>query len=133
MANKRTSTLLAIDPRYRQQFVNLAAELHSWDVHPFETFRTDADQMTAYNLGTSKARPARSAHGYGLACDFVPWRDGKWYWPKSDSSIWDAIKSCAAKHGLESPITWDRAHVQVPNWDAIKSQDYRDNLKRLYK
>lgn len=82
---------------------------------PFEGYRTPERQRQVFLSGNSKAMPWESAHQWGLAVDFVPQVDGKWTWdvPEAD---WTQMHRLAEKVGLVAPISWDKPHLQHPQW-----------------
>ena len=126
----RHSSLLLLDPRFRSMFVQLADMLKNGTyLRPFETYRGDDAQLSAFNLGTSKARPGESPHQYGLACDFVVFKDDKWLWPDANHAVWNTLRLAATSVGLQNTINWDRPHVQVPDWKALRSESYRTELR----
>lgn len=95
----------------------------------FETYRSLDRQARLLAKGTTKAPPGKSAHNFGLACDFVPFisqadatalgvKHG-WYWPSATHSDWNLLGDLASTHGLIQPISWDRPHIEHPNWKMI--------------
>lgn len=88
---------------------------------PFTGYRAPQAQTALVEAGTSKAHPWESAHNYGMAVDFVPWRGGErnqWTW--DDKEDWDFLDRCATQTGLYRPIKWDRPHIEHPLWNVIK-------------
>jgi len=86
----------------------------------FETYRTPQRQRLMIESGTSRARMFQSAHQVGLAVDFVPWNESKkWHWdiPIED---WSILKGKAIAHGLDVPLSWDKAHVEHPLWTRVR-------------
>lgn len=129
----RINDLIAIHPHWRKDFIALADAMLVQGFRPFESYRTDHEQMRVYNLGTSKAKPGESPHGWGLGCDFVPYTDGTgWHWPKSSWAGWKELERQAALVGLLAPLAWDKPHVQVPDWRAHRDQRWRDDLRIRY-
>lgn len=96
----------------------------------FETFRHPDRQTSLKAEGVSKSMAWRSAHNYGLACDFVPYlsqAEGKalgvtpgWYWPKITDPCWKILKQEALNAGAIGPIDWDGPHVESLIWRTIK-------------
>jgi len=87
---------------------------------PFETYRTPQRQRLVLASGSSRAEMFRSAHQFGLAVDFVPWtEEKKWHWDV-DIHWWSVLKGKAIKHGLDVPLSWDKAHVEHPLWTPIR-------------
>lgn len=116
-----------LHPKAREAFRGLAGVLE--DQHragllkshfkPFEGHRSNERQNYLFNVAkTTKARAWQSAHNYGLAVDFVAWRDGKWSWAESED--WNSLAYFANQRGLIVPIKWDRPHIEHPIWSAIK-------------
>ncbi len=86
----------------------------------FETYRDPAAQAVAFAAKTSKAAPFESAHQFGLAADFVVWRNKQWHWPATDDPEWDALRRAAHDFGLINGISWDRPHVEHPSWAGVR-------------
>lgn len=86
---------------------------------PFETYRTPMRQAELLGMKTTKAGPMQSPHQYGLAVDFVPFVDGRWTWDVP-AAEWRRLKQRATECGLAVPISWDKAHVEVPTWAQIR-------------
>lgn len=92
---------------------------------PFEGFRGPVRQLDLFAKGTTKARPWKSAHNYGLAVDFVPFVPlsanraiGEWSW-RADHDY--KFLAATAKHcGLLVPIDWDPCHVEHPIWLKLR-------------
>lgn len=89
------------------------------DFQVFETYRSPMRQLDLLAKGTTKAGPFQSAHGFGLAVDFVPRVGGRWTW-EVQSSEWDYLRQKAKAFGLANSIQWDRPHVEHPRWSAIR-------------
>ena len=88
---------------------------------PFEGYRSPERQQEIFNekpLAT-KAVKWRSAHQYGLAIDFVAWTPQGWSW--DDNHDWAVIQRRAQENGLDTPISWDRGHVQHPAFNQIRN------------
>ena len=85
----------------------------------FETYRSPERQDYLFRVRkTTKARPWQSPHQYGLAADFVPRVNGGWSWaPNHD---YEFLKKCAQECGLDVPISWDRCHVEAPEFQSVK-------------
>lgn len=109
-------------------FRSLEADLASASVYDgrgyrfrvFETYRTPQRQKLVLDNGTSRARMFQSAHQFGLAVDFVPWNEERtWHWdiPIED---WSILKGKAIAHGLDVPLSWDKAHVEHPLWNRVR-------------
>lgn len=86
----------------------------------FEGYRSPLAQDEVYRRGTSKARSWQSAHQYGLAADFVPWINGAWSW--TEDADWAYLKAKAKQVGLDVPITWDKPHVEAPEFQMMKQR-----------
>lgn len=92
---------------------------------PFETFRGPVRQLDLFARGTTKARPWKSAHNYGLAVDFVPFVPlsanrtvGVWSW--AGDHDYKFLAATAVHCGLRVPIDWDPCHVEHPLWLKIR-------------
>ena len=91
-----------------------------FEFRAFETYRTPQRQTLVKEAGYSQACMFRSAHQLGLAIDFVPWTDAKkWHWD-IEMYWWSILKGKAIKHGLDVPLSWDKAHVEHPLWNRIR-------------
>ena len=100
----------------------------------FETYRDPIRQRDLLKKGATKAGVFQSAHCVGLAVDFVPYIDAQqalnlgdltgekvltgWSWHSSHDYAF--LKRTAESFGLEVPISWDRVHVQSPQWQKIR-------------
>ena len=115
-----------LDHRFRHRFTSCLALVQKKrpDFRIFETYRSSARQIEMLNAKTSKAKPGQSAHNFGLAADYVQFGPDGWHWPDADCECWDDLAEAARLCDLETPIQWDRPHVQVPEWRAIRRQDY---------
>lgn len=84
----------------------------------FETYRHPLRQLYLLEHGTTKAGIYKSAHQFGLAVDFVPFKtvEGKRHWSWSKNEDWGFLRKSAELYGLTRPIAWDLAHVQHPAW-----------------
>lgn len=118
-----------LHPRARGDFARLTERLFAaYDAGatktlfvPLQGYRSPAAQAAALARKTSKAGPFASAHQFGLAVDFVPWRDGaegQWTWDLSED--WDFLRAAADGTGLRCNITWDRPHVEHPLWSRVQ-------------
>lgn len=91
---------------------------------PFEGLRDPERQAELRAKGQSKAGPWESPHQYGLAVDFWPRKkdargDDKVGWDftmPADDVRWDYLQKQAVHVGMDTPIKWDRPHVQHPLW-----------------
>ena len=108
------------------------ANLTEFRFEVFETYRSFWRQAELFAKGTTKARPGQSAHQFGFAVDFVPFlsqaeavalgvRPG-WYWPKAEHGDWEVLSELAAQHGLRTPISWDKPHIEFPGWKEIRKR-----------
>ena len=121
-----------LHPEVRFEFSALAEDLAlayqadrtEFLLEPFEGFRSIDRQRHLLSEGTTKAGPWESAHQYGLAVDFDhPARTiREWYWPAAEHDDWKVLSELAAQHGLLTPITWDKPHVQHPYWQQIRKK-----------
>lgn len=123
-----------LHPRARASFKELEAQLvRDFEagrvavlLKPFEVFRGPTRQEELFRQGKTRARSWQSAHGYGLAVDFVPWTaDRGWHWDVP-SEVWDHLRQRAHEYGLRNEIAWDRAHVEHPMFEVV-----RRSLERL--
>lgn len=91
-----------------------------FEFRAFETYRTPQRQQLVLDAGTSRARMFQSAHQLGMAVDFVPWTDAKkWHWDV-EMHWWSVLKGKAIAHGLDVPLSWDKAHVEHPLWNRVR-------------
>ena len=91
-----------------------------FEFRAFETYRTPQRQLLVKGSGNSQATMFRSAHQFGLAVDFVPWTDERrWHWDV-EVQWWHVLKGKAIKHGLDAPLSWDRAHIEHPLWTPTR-------------
>lgn len=74
-------------------------------------------QWLYMNTKSTKARAWSSAHQYGLAVDFVAYRDHKWSWDAGED--WDFLADQAREEGLAVPYRWDRVHVEAPAFTRV--------------
>lgn len=116
-----------VHPLARGPFMALADDLHMgyslniiplW-FRPFEGFRAPGRQAEVFKKGTSKARAWESAHQYGLAVDFVPFRRGAYTWEVS-AADWLHLRNASHARGLLNDIAWDRAHVEHPRFSELR-------------
>lgn len=91
----------------------------------FECYRSPLRQDYLFGGGSTKARGWQSAHQYGLAVDFVPFRPhpasgavGQWSWAADNDYAY--LTAAARRFGLDTPISWDRCHVEHPLWERIR-------------
>lgn len=110
------------------------ADITEFLLEPFEGFRSPARQNYLLTEGTTKAAAWQSAHQFGLAVDFVPRRireitkthghdsvtRREWYWPAAEHNDWQVLAELASEHGLLSPISWDKPHIEHPHWKTIR-------------
>ena len=124
----RTADMGLVHPLAVKAFRNLEAECRSryvmgdmpFEFRVFETYRHPARQRGVFQLGHSRALPYQSAHQFGLAVDFVPWTDAKkWHWDV-EIMYWSTLKGMARGHGLDVPLSWDKAHVEHPLWNRVR-------------
>lgn len=117
----------ALHPKARESFRLLSARLEQGYragstntlFRPFEGFRSNERQDYLYTVEkTTKARAWRSAHNYGLAVDYVAYKDGVWSW--EGPIDWLFLKQAAVGAGLLVPISWDKPHVEHPIWQQVK-------------
>lgn len=134
---RRQFSIADLHAEVRGQFRALAEDLivayqtdrTEFRIEPFEGLRSPDRQANLLSEGTTKVGPWKSAHQYGLAVDFVPKRlrgigdnqRWEWYWPPVEHYDWQIISELAAKHGLVTPISWDKPHVEHPYWKQIRN------------
>lgn len=119
MVPERSMTTL--HPFGRLQFQRLKASLEEDTFfRVFETTRGAARQGLLYVDGKTKAQGWQSPHQYGLAVDFVPYINNRWTWDVPDE-VWQLLSDRATKFGLRCDIRWDRAHVEHPIFDRVRS------------
>lgn len=87
----------------------------------FETYRSPVRQAYLFEMPKpiTKARAWESAHNFGLAADFVP-RDADGLWSWRDDEDWDFLTRAARQFNLNTPIEWDRPHVQSLRWTGVR-------------
>jgi hypothetical protein len=100
-----------------QKLSILAKELGK-DLRIAETYRSQSRQLQVYNAGNSKLKKV-GCHGYGLACDFVLFTNGKY---DTKAEHYNFLVDLCKKVGLISGIDWgypnqkhtfiDSGHVQ---------------------
>lgn len=93
------------------------------ELKPFETHRTACRQLELSQAEHSptKVGPWRSAHQYGMACDFATLSEGKWLW--NNETHVQALHIMLENHPLlHAPIHWDRLHVEVKNWKLLVNE-----------
>lgn len=95
----------------------------------FEGHRSPIKQMELLNRRPpiTHVGPWHSAHQYGFAVDFVPWKGDAWSW--SDEHDYTFLRLCAEQiPGLHRPMNWDLCHIEYRGWDLLHTQ-----LKKLEK
>lgn len=92
------------------------------------TLRTGAEQDALYAKGRTApgaivtyAKAGQSAHGYGLALDFVLMDSGKPDW-SGNTPAWDKAISLAETRGMQSLRPMESAHLQHPNWKQLAQE-----------
>ena len=136
---RRPFALSDLHAEVRGQFGALAEDLAlayqsdrtEFRFEPFEGLRSPDRQNHLLAEGTTKARPWQSPHQFGFAVDFVPkvlkfspnredasrWQ---WHWPAAEHDDWKVLSELAVHHGLSTPITWDKPHVEHPHWREMR-------------
>lgn len=96
---------------------------YTWAI--FEGYRSAKEQKRLLNETASReAGPWKSSHQYGFAVDVVPCTADMLGHPTmdgfswSEEHPWDSLSAAAQAAGLETPLAWDRAHVQHPVWKS---------------
>ncbi|WBY54298.1 putative endolysin [Microvirus sp.] len=131
---RRKFLITDLHPEVRGVFSALAEDLvmayqadkTEFLLEPFEGLRSPDRQAHLLSKGTTKVGPWKSAHQYGLAVDFVPRRlnangISEWHWPPTKHNDWEVLSELAAQHGLRTPISWDRPHVEHPYWRQVRN------------
>lgn len=124
----REDALELLHPLAVKAFRSLDADLKSqavrgvfpFEFRLFETYRSPQRQEFVYRSGNSRARQYRSPHQFGLAADFVPWTKQRGFHWDVELHWWTFLKSSAVAHGLDVPLSWDRAHVEHPLWTPTR-------------
>jgi peptidoglycan L-alanyl-D-glutamate endopeptidase CwlK len=87
----------------------------------FEAWRSPERQQYLYAQGRTRAgaivtyaQAWQSYHQYGLAADFVLYRNGQWSWDDSgaNEALWDQLHAIGKSFGLE-PLGFETPHLQV--------------------
>lgn len=134
--------LADLHPVARAQFLDLTALMvEAWTdgeteflLRPFEGWRSNERQAQMVANKTSKAGPYLGAHWYGLAVDYVPdlntrrgpgfsgdlTKKPHWYWPPASHGDWKVLGHAAASVGLIQPISWDKPHIEHPDFEKMK-------------
>lgn len=125
----RFRDLASLHPLSQEAFRLLAERLYAdyesgickeW-LREFETWRSPIRQLELLREGKTKAAPWQSAHQYGMAVDFVPFRYGEvgragtWTWDV-EAGVWDHLRKRAHELGLACELDWDRCHVEHPEF-----------------
>lgn len=86
---------------------------------PFQGLRTPIQQLELLNRRppVTHVGPWNSAHQYGLAVDFVPWKGDAWSW--SEDHDYQFLRLAAEAVGLRRPMEWDKCHIEHPCWDEL--------------
>lgn len=87
---------------------------------PFEGLRSPVKQLELLNRRpvVTHVGPWQSAHQYGLAVDFVPWKGDAWSW--SEDHDFTALRLAAENAGLTRPMEWDKCHIEHPAWTKLQ-------------
>lgn len=124
----RCADMTLLHPLAARAFNNLEGELRGrylrgeipFLFRPFETYRHPSRQAYVKAKGASQADAYKSPHQFGLAVDFVPWDEKKgWHWDVVPL-WWSSLKGIARTHGLDAPISWDKAHIEHPLWKRTR-------------
>ena len=121
--NQRDSDLTHLHPTFRTkaQAVLDACAREQLSFRLFEGFRSPQRQQYLYEQGRTRpgprvtdAQPWTSYHQYGLAADFVLYKDGQWSWESAGESAgwWNLLHDIARAQGLE-PLSWETPHLQL--------------------
>lgn len=132
---KQKDKLVGLDPNFRKKVVRFLKKLNNENVNVqiVDAFRTDEEQRRLWMKGRNEkgkivdrskvvtfARTAKeSPHGWGLAIDVVPLKNGKPNWA-APLELWGKIGRIGESCGLEWGGRWkkikDMPHFQEPNW-----------------
>ncbi|MEL7086837.1 MAG: M15 family metallopeptidase [Planctomycetota bacterium] len=116
--------LALLEPGTRAAVTALLAEAHAdgIDLRVLETYRSQTRQSALFTGHRTQLRTV-GCHGYGVACDFGVFVDGKY---QESNGPYVFLRQLARKHGLISGQDWghpyvrgfiDSGHVQrVPVW-----------------
>jgi hypothetical protein len=128
-------SLSKLHPGLRKRLKSLLADLNKEEIpfRLFEGFRAPSRQAYLYSAGrsrpgriTTKAKPWRTLHQYGVAADIVPYVDDRWSWDSSGDRAgwWTRMQELAAIHGLKT-LPWGKPHVQLV---GAKISDLHDGI-----
>ncbi len=116
-----------------REFV-LKASAQKLDILIYETYRTDERQLWCFNTGASQIK-ARGSHGFCVAFDVVPLKNGNPQWNDEDS--YQKLGSIGRSIGLEWGGNWtslvDKPHFQylggltLAEWQSGKRPAWWDN------
>jgi len=117
------SSLDFLYPPFCDKVEAVCADLagHGYTVMPFETYRTQERQYDIWKRDRNRGTRLVAYHGWGLAVDLVPKRDGRWTWDWPQVFI--MIGSSANAHGLTWGGDWknhDTPHVQFVPWNTAQ-------------
>ncbi len=131
--NQRDSGLIHLHPTFRTkaQAVLDACAREQLPFRLFEGFRSPLRQQYLYEQGRTRpgarvtdAQPWTSFHQYGLAADFVLYKDGQWSWQNTGESAgwWNLLHDIGRAQGLE-PLSWEAPHLQL---SGLSTTDLRE-------
>lgn len=124
--HKPQRDIAVLHPAIRDAVVKVQEKMNA-ENHPFrifEAYRTPQRQAFLYSKGRSRggrkvtnANAWSSFHQYGLAVDFVLFRDdirGGWSWETAGKwgRSWERLHEVAADFNLK-PLTWEKPHLQI--------------------
>jgi peptidoglycan hydrolase-like protein with peptidoglycan-binding domain len=113
-----------LEPGTRAAVLALMADAKSQgiDIRVLETYRSQTRQSALFTQHATQLRVV-GCHGYGVACDFGVFIDGKY---QPNDKAYQFLRQAARRHGLISGIDWGHAvakgfedsdHVQrIPVW-----------------
>ena len=101
-------------------FWNLAEKLDGTGFRVFETYRSPERQDALFKKGTTKALRFQSPHQFGLAVDFVMYRNGEWTWTLEPHE-WETLHTHARECGLALGPDWDPGHIEHPLWRVVSA------------
>ena len=118
-----------LEPGTRKAVADMVAEAHEegHDLRVLETYRSQTRQGKLFMQHFTKLRVV-GCHGYGVACDFGVFVDGKY---AEDDKPYRFLKDLARKHGMVSGLDWGhsdgRANTFVDSGHVQRVPIFRQN------
>ncbi len=115
-SSERTARLELLFPPFRRIVERMMKEIAAEGLHfkVFETFRSEARQLSLYHMGYSKLKTP-GPHNFGLAVDFAVWENGRWSWESKD---WNWLGALGEKYGLIWGGRW-KSIKDCPHFQCI--------------